>query len=105
MPHQQVWNIRPGEVRTLTVSFSGKLPSGVNISSATVAAINAFTDASASAILASGPTASVTSTTTSAVVSNCTLDQRYEVTFTATLSDATPSIIKETVIVNCTDLI
>jgi len=106
MPYQQVFLVRPGETRTLSLDFTGKLASGVTVVSATVAATNQFTGITDNTILSS-TTATPTSTSAAIVAlgSSMTLGVRYEVTFTVTLSDATPTVIKDTVIVICTDCV
>lgn len=76
---------QPAERRTKTIDFSAKLPTGVTISSATVAIVDPSTLESHNSMLAS-TTGTVSGDTVSFVVLGGEGDQEYNITVTATLS-------------------
>jgi hypothetical protein len=99
MPHFAVFEIKPGEGKTLTLDFEGKLPTGAAFAASghNVTAINAFSRVTDVTILDS-LTPTVGGTDVSAVIENVGLAERYEVTFTLALTGtATPLV--ETVLV------
>jgi hypothetical protein len=104
MPYLEVFKIRPGETRTLTLDFSDKLPTGLGFAASghSVAAVNHYSGSNAS-ILASGVT--VSGTDVSVVVYSVGWRERYDVTFTLKMDDATPSYVVEKVIVLGVDVL
>jgi hypothetical protein len=100
MPYLAVFEIEAGAIRTISLPFANKLPSGVGfaLSGHSVAAVEHWGRTTANSILGS-LTPTVSGTDVSAVILNVSAGQRYEVTFTLTLNDATPSVIKEKILV------
>lgn len=105
MPFLEVFKIRPGETRTLTLDFSDKLPTGLGFAASghSVAAVNHYSGSNASILASATPT--VSGTDVSAVILNVGLRERYDVTFTLKMNDATPSYVVEKVIVLGVDVL
>lgn len=99
MSYLQVFKVRPGEVRTLEIDFSDRLPAGVLLDSGTVTAVNVYSNASAAILGSSSATIAVDGLSAAVVVQNVTANMRYQVTFTLTCDDVTPTILKETILV------
>lgn len=87
---------QPAEEQTRGVDFTGKLPTGVAVSSATVAAtdIEAGTDVSATVL--GSTTASVASNVASVLMKAGTDGKRYLIEFTATLDNS--DILEEDIV-------
>lgn len=100
MSYLQTFSISAGETRTLTIDFTSRLPSGVLLASGTVAALNIFTNLIDNTILGSTTaTISADDLQSSVVITGVLSGERYKVTFTLTCDDATPSILKESILV------
>lgn len=106
MPYLEVFKIRPGEIRTLTIDFSEKLPTGLGFAATghSVASVDKFSGLADASILNS-LTPTVSGTDVSAVILNVGLNERYEVSFTLKMNDATPSYIVEKVLVMGVDIL
>ena len=106
MGYLEVFRIRPGETRTMTIDFSEKLPTGLGFAASghSVASVDKFSGQSDASILGS-LTPSVSGTDVSAVILNVGLGERYEVSFTLKMDDATPPYIVEKVLVMGVDVL
>jgi hypothetical protein len=100
MPYLPVYEIKAGETQTLSIDFEGKLPTGVGFAASghSVSSIGFYSRTTDNTILG-GLTPTVSGTVISVVVLNVLLHERYELTFTLTADDGTPSIIVEKVLV------
>lgn len=74
------------EKRSYTVDYAGRMPEGATLASCAVSAINAYSGAAASSVISSG-TGTISGNTASVFLQAGVADQRYVITFTATLSD------------------
>jgi hypothetical protein len=105
MPYPEVFEIRAGETRTLSLDFTDRLPTGVGLamSGHSVSAVNHFSGAAASVLGSSSP--DISGLVASAVVTGVAVGDRYDVSFTLELDDATPSVIVESVLVIGVDIL
>ena len=77
---------QPGESYTITVDYTGKLPSGAEVDSGTVAAVVVQSGDTDNSVLSS-TTATTTTTSAAIKVTGGTDGEDYKVTFTTTLDN------------------
>lgn len=73
--------------RAVTIDYAAQLPTGVTISSCTVAATLAFDSSSASVLASSSATLTDSSTKATVLFQNGVAGKEYQLKFTAVLSD------------------
>lgn len=100
MPYRTIFKIRSGDTTTLTEDFTDKLTSGVALAASghSVSAVEHYSGVTDNSILGS-TTPTVSYPYASVVIHDVALGKRYDVTFTLTLNDATPSVITQPVLV------
>lgn len=100
MPYTQVFTIRQGETKPITADFTTEFPTGAAfaVSGNSVAAVEHYGQTAAASVLVS-TTPTVSGTVATAEVRNVNLDDRYDVTFTVTLNDATPSVLTKKILI------
>lgn len=99
MPYFTTFEIKQGETRTLSIDFENRLPGTTAIAASghSVSSTEFFSRTTDNTILG-GLTPTVSGSIVSVVITNVLVAERYELTFSLTLNDATPTVIKETIL-------
>ncbi|BFU90161.1 MAG: hypothetical protein NTAFB01_13480 [Nitrospira sp.] len=91
---------QPAEAYTIAFEFSGKLPTGANLSSGTVSVVRLDTGATDNTVLAS-TTATIVGTQARVKVQSGTTGIDYKITFLVTLSNG--DVLEEDVLMQVLD--
>lgn len=89
---------QPGESYAIGFEFSGRLPSGANLDSGTVGAINVDTGSDTSATVLDTTTATVSGTQATIGVKAGSDGETHKITFTMTLDNAGADVLEEDIL-------